>query len=76
MRCLARNNAAPIDANTEDFWLLDDRTVAYSLFDARGIWIGAAATEDPAIVANTVQIRDRVWPRATPYTEYLGHCTT
>ncbi|WP_433567134.1 DUF6879 family protein [Nocardia sp. CA-151230] len=76
VRYLARNNAAPIDANTEDFWLLDDRTVAYSLFDARGIWVGGAVTEDAVIVANAVEIRDRVWRAATPYAEYLGHSTT
>ncbi|MFJ9367081.1 DUF6879 family protein [Nocardia sp. NPDC101769] len=76
VRYLPRNVAASNDAITEDFWLLDDRTVVYSLFDAGGIWIGGAVTEDPVLVANTVAIRDRVWRIATPYAQYLGRATT
>ncbi|QLY31865.1 hypothetical protein H0264_06035 [Nocardia huaxiensis] len=76
VRYLARHNSPPTDAHTEDFWLLDDQTVAYSLFDAEGLWIGGAATEDTVMVANAIAIRDRVWGEATPYHDYLGHVTT
>jgi len=70
IRYLARNLALPGDAATEDFWLFDERAVAFSLLDSRGFWVGAALTDEPAIVAHAVAIRDRVWPAATPFEEY------
>ncbi|MBY8856622.1 hypothetical protein K7711_09060 [Nocardia sp. CA2R105] len=70
IRYLARHAALPGDASAEDFWLFDERAVAFSLFDERGIWAGAALTDEPAIVAHAVAIRDRVWPAATPFEEY------
>lgn len=60
------------DAATEDFWLFDERAVAFSLFDARGLWVGAALTDETVIVAHTVAIRDRVWSAAIPFGEYAA----
>ncbi|WP_174184024.1 DUF6879 family protein [Nocardia barduliensis] len=70
IRYLARHDADPSDTTTEDFWLFDERAVAFSLFDARGYWAGAALTEEPVIVAHAVAIRDRVWSAAIPFDEY------
>ncbi|NKY26904.1 DUF6879 family protein [Nocardia gamkensis] len=72
IRYLARRDADPSDAETEDFWLFDDQAVAFSLFDARGIWVGAALTDEPVIVAHAVAIRDRVWSAAIPFREYAA----
>ncbi|GAA5052015.1 DUF6879 family protein [Nocardia callitridis] len=72
IRYLARHDADPSDAITEDFWLFDDRLVAFSLYDVRGVWVGAALTEEPVIVAHAVAIRDRVWSVARPFGEYTN----
>ncbi|MCP9623873.1 hypothetical protein FOH10_21110 [Nocardia otitidiscaviarum] len=71
VRYLRREDADPADAVAEDFWLLDERLVAYSLFDERGYWVGAAASTDPVLVAAAVAIRDRIWAQSVPYGEYL-----
>ncbi|MEU2033680.1 DUF6879 family protein [Nocardia amamiensis] len=72
IRYLPRHRAEPSDSEAEDFWLVDDDAAAYSLFDDRGFWVGAALTHDPAIVGPAVAIRDRVWAAATPFEEYAG----
>lgn len=70
VRYLPRSQALAADAASDDFWLLDDRAVAFSLFDDRGFWIGGAVTENHRIVAYAIGIRDRVWHTAIPYTDY------
>ncbi|MBF6284825.1 hypothetical protein GV791_00800 [Nocardia cyriacigeorgica] len=72
IRYLARQHADPFDSATEDFWLFDERAVAFSLFDGRGYWVGAALTDEPMIVAHAVAVRDRVWPAAIPFEEYAN----
>ncbi|MGQ4619086.1 DUF6879 family protein [Nocardia sp. R7R-8] len=74
IRYLVRRDADPSDSATEDFWLFDERAVAFSLFDARGFWVGAALTDEPVIVAHAhaVAIRDRVWSAAIPFEEYAN----
>lgn len=72
VRYLPRQDADPRDAASEDFWLFDDDAVTFSTFDERGYWVGAVWTDDPAIVAHAVDVRDRVWSAATPYAEYLA----
>ncbi|MEU7765675.1 DUF6879 family protein [Nocardia sp. NPDC049190] len=71
VRYLPRNQADPEDAVAEDFWLLDEHTLAYSLFDDRGRWTGAAATVDPRQLRAAAEVRDRVWSAAIPYQDYL-----
>ncbi|MBO0855529.1 MAG: hypothetical protein J2P18_17400 [Nocardia sp.] len=70
VRYLPRQDAEPADAGSEDFWLLDDRAVSFSVFDDRGIWIGGVITEEPVIVGNAAAIRDRIWAAAIPYQRY------
>jgi hypothetical protein len=70
IRYLARGKVSQFDSAAEDFWLFDDREVAFSLFDARGFWIGAALTDDPALTAHAVALRDRLWPTAIPFEAY------
>ncbi|MBB5915128.1 hypothetical protein BJY24_003995 [Nocardia transvalensis] len=71
IRYLPRRNADPADSRSEDFWVLDDDRVAFSVFDENEYWIGAALTDDPTIVAYACSIRDRVWTVATRYEEYV-----
>lgn len=72
IRYLARHDAEPSDSATDDFWLFDERAVAFSLVDTQGFWVGAGLTDEPAIVAHAVAVRDRVWAAATPFEEYRG----
>ncbi|MFI9503975.1 DUF6879 family protein [Nocardia sp. NPDC052566] len=74
VRYLPRSDADPADVGAEDFWLLDDRTVAYSVFDADGFWVGAAVTADPELVRYATSIRDRVWAAAIPFAHYISRC--
>lgn len=76
IRYLARSEADSADAVSDDFWLLDDQLVSFSLFDDRGFWVGGAVTEDPVIVAYAASIRDRVWAAAVPYRKYLVRSST
>lgn len=71
IRYMSRADADPADAASEDFWVLDDDRVAFSVFDNSGQWIGATLTADAAIVAHARSVRDRVWAAATPFEEYL-----
>lgn len=72
VRYLPRDRAEASDAASEDFWMLDDRAVAYSVFDDAGFWIGAAVTTDPVLVGCAATIRDRVWAAAIPLADYLS----
>ncbi|MFC8530167.1 DUF6879 family protein [Nocardia sp. NPDC057227] len=72
VRYLARHLAVAADPGREDFWLFDDTSVAFSLFDDRGYWAGAAFTDDPTVVAHAVAVRDRVWAAAVPFARYTA----
>lgn len=70
VRWLPRDQADPDDSLADDFWLVDDHAVSYSLFDSSNWFIGGAVTTDPAIVGCARAIRDRVWERAIPHDQY------
>ncbi|MFC9993271.1 DUF6879 family protein [Nocardia sp. NPDC127526] len=62
-----------IDANlltTDDWWLMDDETVAFTVFEPTGQFIGGAVTTDPRIVSYIREVRDRVWEQAIPLADY------
>ncbi|WP_109526758.1 MULTISPECIES: DUF6879 family protein [Nocardia] len=56
---------------SDDWWLIDGRVVAYTVFDEAGTWQGAAVTDDPVLASRCCEIRDAVWGRATPRSEYV-----
>lgn len=70
VRWLPRRDAVPADARADDYWLIDDDLVAYSIFDENGWWSGVAATGDVRVVGYAREIRDRVWPASTPHARY------
>ncbi|MGY2028706.1 DUF6879 family protein [Nocardia gipuzkoensis] len=70
VRWLPRQDAIPADAAADDYWLIDDDLVAYSVFDENEWWSGVAATTDPVIVGYACELRDRVWAAATPHQQY------
>ncbi|NNH73947.1 hypothetical protein HLB23_29530 [Nocardia uniformis] len=62
-----------IDADlltTDDWWLMDDKTVAFTVFEPTGQFVGGAVTTDPRIASYIREVRDRVWERAIPLADY------
>ncbi|WP_063920359.1 DUF6879 family protein [Nocardia violaceofusca] len=70
VRWLARDHADRADAAADDFWLIDDHTVAYSVFDADGWWSGVAATSDAQIVGYACALWDRVWHKSVSHEHF------
>lgn len=69
IRYLPRHDAG--DVPPDDFWLFDDETVIYSAFDEAGGSSGAVTT-DPHLAAYSHGLKQRFWPLATPYREYIA----
>ena len=64
-----------IDAETltaDDYWLLDDDLVVFTVFEPTGRFGGGAATNDPRIVTYCREVRDRTWATAIPHSEYVS----
>lgn len=55
----------------DDFWLFDDRLVAFNLVDGEGRPAGLALTEDASIASICRFARDSLWSKATLYVDYL-----
>ncbi|MBF6332524.1 DUF6879 family protein [Nocardia transvalensis] len=75
IRYIPRDRVDPNRLTTDDWWLLDDRTVAFTAFEPDGRLGGGAVTNDPRIVAYCREVRDYVWKAAIPYAEYTAHRT-
>lgn len=71
IRYLPRHRIQPSDLTADDYWLFDDETVAFTLFTHDGSAAGAALTRDHAIVDRCRRVRDIVWQRAIPHSEYV-----
>lgn len=75
IRYLPRQLVSADQVPSDDFWLLDDARVFFNLVDENGRAAGATAlTTDPRIVENCRNAKQRLWPLATPYTEYVVEC--
>ncbi|NEW38194.1 hypothetical protein GV794_18645 [Nocardia cyriacigeorgica] len=73
IRYLPRHMVDAGEVPLDDFWLLDDDRVVYNLVNERGSAAGAAAmTVDPAVVGHCREVRERLWPLATPYADYIS----
>lgn len=71
IRYLPRHQAGTVPL--DDFWLLDDETVVFNLVDENGRAAGASAlTTDPQIADQCRQVKQRLWPLATPYADYVA----
>ncbi|MGW5518401.1 DUF6879 family protein [Nocardia africana] len=72
IRYLPRHLVDEDSIPADDFWLLDEKIVAFNLVDARGRPAGAAVTTDPGIALRCQRLKDHLWPLATPFAEYVG----
>ncbi|MGW4243086.1 DUF6879 family protein [Nocardia sp. NPDC004722] len=72
VRYLARHMIDPDELTTDDWWIFDDAVVAFTVFEPgdNGRWLGGAVTTDPRIVEYIRTVKERVWSRAVPLSEY------
>lgn len=62
-RAIARERGMP----TYDFYVFDEERVAIMRFDDAGVLTGLELDDDPAVVAEHLEYRSRVWAEATPH---------
>ncbi|MGH3737189.1 MAG: DUF6879 family protein [Micromonosporaceae bacterium] len=72
IRWLPRHLLEPGAVTADDYWLFDDDTVAFTVFEPGGRFAGGAVTEDREIVTYCRAVRDRVWSAAIPHDEYVA----
>jgi len=70
IRYVPRSRVDPQRLTTDDWWLLDHDTVAFTAFEPDGRLAGGAVTTDPRIVGYCREVRDYVWGIAVPYFDY------
>lgn len=56
----------------DDWWLLDNERVVYNLVNEDGKPAGLAVTTDPGIVSYCRAAKERLWPLAIPFAEYVS----
>jgi hypothetical protein len=72
IRWLPRPLTADIDLTADDFWLIDDSRVVFTVFTPDGTFAGGAETLDPSIVDRCVRVRDQVWAAAIAHADYVN----
>lgn len=72
VRYLPRHLIDPNELTTDDWWIFDDSVVAFTVFEPgdNGRWVGGAVTTDPRIVEYIRTVKERVWARAVPLSDY------
>ena len=71
LRYLPRHFVADIKLPAEDCWLFDDEKLVLSVFSEDGRTGGFAWESDPGLLEQYRAVRDRLWPLATPFGEYV-----
>jgi hypothetical protein len=72
VRYLPRRETQDVTLPDEDCWLLDDDRLILSLFQPDGRSGGYAVEPDPALTAQYRTVRDQLWPRGIPYSQYVS----
>jgi uncharacterized protein DUF6879 len=73
IRYVPRHSVDPEIVPSDDWWLFDEKVVAFNLADPAGKPAGAGTTTDPGIVAYCREVKDRIWPFAMPYRGYYAN---
>lgn len=71
IRYLPRHLTNDIDFPAEDYWLFDDETLVWSVFSDDGRTGGFASEFSAGRIAHCRAVRDEVWSRAIPFSEYI-----
>jgi hypothetical protein len=72
IRWLPRHLTQGIDLPADDFWLIDDDRVVFTVFEPDGRFAGGAATTDPVLVERYRRIHRQAWARAVPHRDYVS----
>lgn len=72
IRWLPRHLIAPGELTADDYWLFDNTTVVFTIFEPGGRFVGGAATTDSMIVDHCRAVRDQVWQAAIPHRDYIN----
>jgi hypothetical protein len=70
VRWLPRRLASPIALPGNDFWLVDGRTVVYSIFSGEGAVVERQLTTDEKTVELCRTAFEAAWQLAVPHSEY------
>lgn len=71
VRWLPRGQVTADDYTPDEWWLIDEETVAFTLFDTSGEFTGTAVTTDLIIVDRCVDMRNTLWGQAIAHQEYV-----
>lgn len=70
IRWLPRNRA-PVALPDDDWWLFDERLVAWTVFERDGTALpGWVASTDPLIAGHYAELRDQLWSKAVRHDDY------
>lgn len=70
IRWLPRGQVDAAVLPLDDFWLLDDDRVVFTVFEPSGRFAGGASTVDPSIVRRCLAVREQLWEMAVPDADY------
>lgn len=70
VRWMPRDTVETSEVTEDEWWLLDEDALAWTLFNQQGDFAGFALTRDPVEIARAVTVRDTLWPKSIPHTEY------
>jgi hypothetical protein len=70
IRWLPRHLLKGVEVTADDFWLIDQRRVVFTVFTPDGTFSGGAETVDAAIVERCNRVREALWSVAIPHAEY------
>lgn len=70
IRWLPRQQTDPSEYTSDEWWLIDSATVAFTIFTPAGDFAGSAVTSDPVIVARCATVRQGLWGKAIPHQNY------
>lgn len=71
IRWIDESRARELEMPTYDFYIFDDDRLAILRFDTNRVLTGVEVIDGDDVVNHHRQLRDRVWPHATPHAEYV-----
>ncbi|MEU2034191.1 DUF6879 family protein [Nocardia amamiensis] len=73
IRYVPRHSVDPEIVPSDDWWLFDDELVVFNIAHPDGKPAGTGTTTDPGIVAYCREVKNKLWPFATPYQDYYAN---
>lgn len=76
IRWLPRHDPAAAELPADDFWMLDDDRVMFTVFEPGGRFAGGALSRDEHLLAYCRSTRDRLWRASVPHEHYADRQRT